>query len=148
MIWKKKYDGFNKDDLSYTISIDKKGCAFVSGVIGLSNTNSGITTIKYATLTGLQNSNNIIDLNFSLSQNYPNPFNPKTKINYSLPIEGIVKITIYNSLGQTIKELVNEFKGIGSYTTEFNGSSLSSGIYYYKIETGNFSQVRKMILIK
>jgi hypothetical protein len=84
---------------------------------------------------------------YSIS-NFPNPFNPTTKINYSIPIEGIVKITIYNSPGQTVKELVNEFKSIGSYTTEFNGSSLSSGIYYYKIEAGNFSQIRKMILIK
>jgi len=83
-----------------------------------------------------------------LLTNFPNPFNPSTKIYYNIPKEGIVKITIYNSLGQTVKELVNEFKYIGNYVAEFNGSDLSSGVYIYKLSTGNFSETKRMMLIK
>ena len=59
-----------------------------------------------------------------------------------------MKIVVYNSMGQTVKELVNEFKGIGSHIVEFDGTGLSSGIYYYKISSGSFEAVRKMVLIK
>lgn len=97
--------------------------------------------------------NNISTDKFSLS-NYPNPFNPNTKIYYSLPKDGMVRINVYNNLGQKIKEIVNEFKTTGKYYVEFEGSSLSSGIYYYKIEVdlagqaNGFIQTKKMILIK
>jgi flagellar hook assembly protein FlgD len=67
---------------------------------------------------------------------------------YVIPSEGNVRITVYNSLGQIVKELVNEFKSTGSHSIEFNGSAFASGIYYYIIESGNFSQVKKMILLK
>ncbi|MCB0728667.1 MAG: T9SS type A sorting domain-containing protein [Ignavibacteria bacterium] len=80
--------------------------------------------------------------------NYPNPFNPITKIYYTLPKEGNVKITIYNSVGKEVKVLVNEFKGIGSYISNFDGSDLSSGIYFYSIEAGSFIQTKRMILLK
>jgi hypothetical protein len=85
---------------------------------------------------------------FSLEQNYPNPFNPSTTIKYTLAKPDLVKITIYNTIGQQIKELVNEVKGPGSYNISFNASSISSGIYFYKIETAEFSQVKKMIVLK
>jgi photosystem II stability/assembly factor-like uncharacterized protein len=85
---------------------------------------------------------------FSLEQNYPNPFNPSTTINYTIAKPDLVKIAVYNTLGQKIKELVNEVKGTGSYSISFNASSISSGIYFYKIETSEFSQVKKMILLK
>ncbi|HMS65740.1 MAG TPA: T9SS type A sorting domain-containing protein [Ignavibacteria bacterium] len=84
---------------------------------------------------------------FSIN-NYPNPFNPSTKIYYSLPKDGMVKINIYNNLGQKVKEIVNEFKITGRYNIEFDGSNLPSGIYYYKIETNGFIQTKKMLLIK
>jgi len=74
--------------------------------------------------------------------------NPVSKIYYTIPIAGYVRIVVYNSMGQTVKELVNEFKGIGSHTAEFDGTGLSSGIYYYKISFGSFNAVRKMVLIK
>lgn len=80
--------------------------------------------------------------------NFPNPFNPATRINYSIPFEGNVSITIFNSLGQTVKELINEFKDAGKYSVQFDGSSLPSGIYYYKISSGSFEAVRKMVLLK
>jgi hypothetical protein len=65
-----------------------------------------------------------------------------------LPIEGIVKITIYNSMGQEVKLLLNEFKHLGSYTVDFDGSNLSSGIYYFRLESNNFTVTNKMLLIK
>jgi len=80
--------------------------------------------------------------------NFPNPFNPVTKIYYNLPIPGNVNIEIYSSTGQMIKELVSEFKYEGNYVTDFDGSNLSSGVYFYKIQTNNFSQTKRMILLK
>ena len=83
-----------------------------------------------------------------LYQNYPNPFNPTTKIKYELPFDGNVAIKIYDIAGRVVMNLLNEKKSAGSYEVIFDGSNFASGIYYYRIESGNFSQVRKMILIK
>ncbi|MCY7361303.1 MAG: T9SS type A sorting domain-containing protein [Ignavibacteria bacterium] len=85
---------------------------------------------------------------FNLFQNYPNPFNPSTKIRYTLLKEGNVKITIYNSIGQKINELVNELKNAGEYIEEFNGTDLSSGIYFYRFESEGFFESRRMLLLK
>ncbi len=85
---------------------------------------------------------------FELSQNYPNPFNPSTTIRFNLPEASIVKLTIFNILGQEIRTLVNEFRESGVNTINFDASDLNSGIYIYKIEAGNFVQTRKMTLLK
>jgi hypothetical protein len=85
---------------------------------------------------------------YVLEQNYPNPFNPTTVINYSLPKSGMVRLSVFNILGQEVKVLVNREMGTGSYSTEFNGSNLSSGIYFYKLESNNQIQVKKMLLLK
>lgn len=113
------------------------------------------TYLNFPVLSGgttfVSNSGSEIPDNFSLSQNYPNPFNPLTKINYDMPVEGNVKISVYNMLGQEIKSLVNEFKNAGRYSIDFDGSNFSSGIYFYKIQVEgvkNFTSVRKMILVK
>ncbi len=85
---------------------------------------------------------------FSLSQNYPNPFNPITKINYSLPNQVNVTLKVYDILGRLVKTLVNEFKVAGNYSVSFDGSGLASGVYFYKIEAGEFVQSKKMVLVK
>ena len=85
---------------------------------------------------------------FELSQNYPNPFNPSTSIKFSLPESGIVKLAVYNLLGQEVKTLVNGFKAAGSYSINFDASNLSSGLYLYKIEVNSITQTKKMTLIK
>jgi hypothetical protein len=85
---------------------------------------------------------------YALEQNFPNPFNPSTKINYSLPVEGFVTLDIYNSIGQKVATLVNETKTAGTYAVDFNASNLTSGIYFYKISSGNFTETKKMILLK
>lgn len=85
---------------------------------------------------------------YNLKQNFPNPFNPVTVIKYSLPVKAKVNIKIYNSVGKEIVELVNETKSQGEYEVRFEGTNLPSGIYYYTLKTGNFSETKKMILIK
>jgi hypothetical protein len=86
--------------------------------------------------------------NFNLEQNYPNPFNPGTVISYSLPNSSDIKLNVYNTLGQSVKTLVSGYKNAGKYSINFNASDLPSGIYFYKLEAGQFSQIKKMILIK
>lgn len=83
-----------------------------------------------------------------LFNNYPNPFNPKTKIKFSIKSNRWVKITIYDLLGKQVSVLVNQFKEKGEYDLEFNGSNLASGIYFYRIEAGDFVQSKKMVLVK
>ncbi|MBN2572378.1 MAG: T9SS type A sorting domain-containing protein [Ignavibacteriales bacterium] len=87
-------------------------------------------------------------LEFKLSQNYPNPFNPITKINYSIPARGQVKLVVYDILGQEVKTLVNEIKEAGFYSIDFNASSLASGIYIYKLTCNEKFEVKKMNLLK
>ena len=85
---------------------------------------------------------------FLLSQNYPNPFNPTTIINYELPITNFVELSVYNLIGQKVATLINENKKAGSHQVEWNASGFSSGVYYYKINAGEFQAVRKMILVR
>lgn len=85
---------------------------------------------------------------FALAQNYPNPFNPSTVISYSIANEGNVTLKVFNAAGQLVKELVNSYHTAGIYNTEFNASSLSSGVYFYRLETNGFTAVNKMILVK
>jgi hypothetical protein len=85
---------------------------------------------------------------FELSQNYPNPFNPSTTISYSLPKVGHVSLKVYNALAQEVAVLVNGIKEAGNHKIDFNASNLNSGIYFYKLEAGDITQVKKMTLIK
>jgi hypothetical protein len=85
---------------------------------------------------------------YALEQNYPNPFNPSTTINYSIAEAGIVKLAVYNLLGQEVALIVNEFKEAGGHTITFDASQLTSGAYFYTIETPQFKQTRKMLLAK
>ena len=85
---------------------------------------------------------------YSLSQNYPNPFNPATLIQYALPASGRVTLTVYNVLGQEVRTLVNDIQGAGRYTVTFDASSLSSGLYFYRVQSGSYTAVKKMMLVK
>jgi len=85
---------------------------------------------------------------YELQQNYPNPFNPTTTIKYQIPVSGNVTLTLYNTLGQEILQLVNGLQNAGVYEVKFDGSNLTSGIYFYQLESGTFSQIRKLVLIK
>ena len=85
---------------------------------------------------------------YNLSQNYPNPFNPSTKISWQSPVAGHQTLKVYDVLGNEVATLVNEYRNAGSYEVDFNASSLSSGIYFYQLRAGSYTQTKKMILIK
>ncbi len=85
---------------------------------------------------------------YSLSQNYPNPFNPVTRINYALPKDGFATLKIFDVLGREIATIVNEVKTAGYYTVDFDASRLSSGIYFYRLQSGSFIDVKRMVLAK
>ena len=85
---------------------------------------------------------------FSLSQNYPNPFNPVTKIDFSIPKGDDVKLEVYDALGRLVDKLINKYLSAGSYSIDFNGSNLPSGIYFYRLTSGSFVQMKKAVLLK
>ena len=85
---------------------------------------------------------------FNLFDAYPNPFNPTTTIQYSIPSDGIVKLIVFNTIGEEVKELVNEFKSAGNYEIDFSADDLTSGIYFYRMQAVSFVETKKMILLK
>ena len=112
---------------------------------GIHTTNGGGPII----FTNIRTTNSEIPKSYILYQNYPNPFNPTTKINYDLPKDSKVTLVIYDILGRQITKLVNgELQKAGAYSITFNGQSLASGVYFYRIVSDKFVQVKKMVLIK
>ncbi len=85
---------------------------------------------------------------YALNSNYPNPFNPTTQISYQIPEDGQVNLTIYNSLGEEISNLVNNYQASGKYNVQFDASNLPSGVYIYRLSSGNFTATKKMLLTK
>ena len=85
---------------------------------------------------------------YALSQNYPNPFNPTTKIKYSVPADGFVNIAVYNVLGDKVTEIVNSIQEAGNYEVTFDASKFASGMYLYRMESGSFVSVKKMMILK
>ena len=85
---------------------------------------------------------------YFLSNNFPNPFNPSTTLKYSIPKESAVIIKVYDILGKEIETLVNEEKPIGTYEVTWNAENLSSGVYFYCLQAGDFVQTKKLILLK
>ncbi|MFH1528397.1 MAG: T9SS type A sorting domain-containing protein, partial [Bacteroidota bacterium] len=112
------------------------------------NDNTAYYTPQLNIITAIEENIGILGQNFSLSQNYPNPFNPSTTIRYDLPQGGMVSIRVYDMLGIEVKTLVNEYNSAGSYRVEFNASNLSSGTYFYRLTTENFTEIKKLILVK
>jgi len=97
---------------------------------------------------GIVSANNEIPLNYSLTQNYPNPFNPITNIEFSIPNAGITKLVIYDALGREVETLVNSELNPGTYSAVWDASKYNSGVYFYRLTTGNFTETKKMILVK
>jgi hypothetical protein len=114
---------------------------------GLSSPTNTVTTSGMINLKD-KSENKFISYGYSLSSNYPNPFNPSTMITYTLPENSFVILKVYDVLGRDIVTLVNENKEAGNHSVMFNASGLPSGIYLYKIQSGNFLEIRKMILQK
>ena len=85
---------------------------------------------------------------FALYQNFPNPFNPATTISWQSPVGSRQTLKVYNVLGKEVAVLINEYKPAGKYQIEFNSSSLPSGVYFYRLQAGNFTQIKRMVLLK
>jgi Secretion system C-terminal sorting domain len=108
--------------------------------------NGANKTIVVKSLTGIEN--NSTPASYNLNQNFPNPFNPVTKINYDLAKTSEVSLVVYNLLGKKVSTLVNQKQDAGYYSVDFNAANLSSGVYYYKIQAGDFTSIKRMTLIK
>lgn len=124
-------------ETGYSCYIVLKGCVISGTLFGDTSTVTGITRI-----------NSEIPVSYSLFHNYPNPFNPVTKIKFQLPQKDFVNITVFDNSGKLVQALVNENLYSGTYECEFDGSNLASGVYFYRITTTRFSDVKKMILVK
>ena len=111
-------------------------------------THSRTWVLSVANIIGISHNSNEVPLSYALGQNYPNPFNPTTQIEYSLPKQSFVTLKVFNLLGQEVATLVNDVKTAGVHDITFNGENLPSGIYYYRINAGDYTDVRKMILVK
>lgn len=110
--------------------------------------NTSFTDIRWLNTTGISDELGLTPDNYILAQNFPNPFNPSTTINFSIPQKDFVSLKIYNIIGQEVETLLNEIKDAGSYSINFNAFNLPSGIYLYKLNTANFSETKKMILLR
>ncbi|MFB3057703.1 MAG: T9SS type A sorting domain-containing protein [Ignavibacteriaceae bacterium] len=106
---------------------------------------SGVVTVMEP--VGVSDQNLVVS-KFELEQNYPNPFNPSTVIKYQTAERSNVTLTVYNSIGREISTLLNEVKPKGTFTIEFDGSNLPSGIYYFRLQAGTFTDTKKMVLMK
>lgn len=104
--------------------------------------------VNNSVMVGTENISSNVPERFNLYQNYPNPFNPNTNISFDIPKDCHVSITVFDLLGREVNHLINEFKRAGSYNINFNADGLASGIYFYRINAGDFSDVKKMTLVK
>ncbi|MGB9697654.1 MAG: T9SS type A sorting domain-containing protein [Ignavibacteria bacterium] len=132
------------------VIVDRIGYKPDSAIVNV-NSNSQIDSINFylaPVYVGIKYEGNNIPLTPILYQNYPNPFNATTSIKYAIHKDGYVKIVIYDLLGREVKILVNESMRAGTYTVQFNVSELASGVYFYRMSFENFSDVKKMILVK
>lgn len=137
------FDPSNSPLPSYGITeleLDRTGRLWIGTTLGLAVYNTGII--------GINNQNTTIPKTFELKQNYPNPFNPNTTIEYELYKSAFVTLRIYNIEGTEIRTLENSKKSYGIHKINFDASFFPSGIYYYKMETGGFTETKKMVLIK
>jgi hypothetical protein len=131
-----------------SLVIDSSGNAYISGVYQTNISNLFVTKLNMSAVTFVKPNILVVPNKFELFQNYPNPFNPSTTINFSVPKTSLVTIKVYNILGKELSTLVNEEKSAGNYSVQFFGSKLSSGIYFYRMQAGSFSQTKKLLLLK
>ncbi|MFA7360151.1 MAG: SBBP repeat-containing protein [Candidatus Kapaibacterium sp.] len=147
--WSNRYNGPSNDyDHAKYIALDNAQNLYITGSSFENVTGLDLVTIKYSKNVGIQTINENIPDSYVLYQNYPNPFNPMTKINFDLPKEGFVSLKIYDITGREIQTLVNEVKQAGKYKVDFNGSALSSGVYFYRLQSGELTMTKSLVLIR
>jgi hypothetical protein len=149
MLWVLKYNGpANNDDYTSSIAVDDLGNVFVTGKSKGIATDYDYATIKYSHPLGVINNGTEIPDTYLLKQNYPNPFNPSTIISFGLPKESAVKLSVFSIDGKELTGVFNGRLSAGNYNFTFEGNNLTSGIYFYRLETADFTQTKKMILLK
>jgi hypothetical protein len=147
--WVQAYNGpGNNYDMANVVIVDTSGNVYATGGSYGSGTSHDYATIKYSQPVEIQIISTQIPKSYELFQNYPNPFNPKTIINFELPKYNFVTLKIYDALGREVSTLVNEQLKAGTYQVDWDGSSYTSGIYFYRFTSGNFAETKKMVLIK
>lgn len=134
---------FNTPDSLFTYDID-----FADSLHGIAVSQNGYIFIYKPEPTSVDDNANEVLKNFCLFQNYPNPFNPSTKIKYQIPSSSKVILKVYDVLGNEIATLVDEFRNAGRYEVTFDATNLSSGIYFYRLQAGNFIETKKMLLLR
>ena len=132
-------------DSSFSVSFNIRNTGLINGEAQMI-----ARQVILSVTTGITSVNNNIapPKQYELDQNYPNPFNPATIISYQIPVSGIVTLKVYDVLGREVKTLVNAFKSQGKYSVSFNANNLSSGVYFYQLESGNYTSIKKMVLLK
>lgn len=121
--------------------------AIVSNFAGIDTSFAARLTVEPVTSVADGIASGIPDV-FALHQNYPNPFNPSTTIRFDIPKDGIVRLEIYNVLGQRVAVLIDEYRSAGYYTEDFNAGHLASGMYFYRLQAGDFTSVRRLMLVR
>lgn len=139
--------GMSWSNFNFTSSATPMMYSFPYIYTGTSGSGGGVWFTSWP-LINIQPINNIIPEKFELKQNYPNPFNPETNIEFSIPGLTKVRISVYDTKGSEIAKLLQQDLGAGNYSIKFEGKGLNSGIYYYRIDTDKYSDVKKMVLIK
>jgi hypothetical protein len=140
--------GLKADASTYRVVYSGIGLEQMPAEIRDSVTARSIRWLMENVVVGTDRNNSNLPVSFSLNQNYPNPFNPTTKIKYSVPSASQTLLKVYDVLGNEVATLANDEIQAGTYEIEFNASSLSSGVYFYKLQSGGFFQTRKMIVLK
>jgi hypothetical protein len=116
--------------------------------VGQDGSNKRVYFDRFNAVLGISQNGNEIPLQYSLGQNYPNPFNPVTKIDFAIPVSGNVSIKVFDMLGREAAAIVNKEMKAGTYTADFDASGLASGVYFYKLVSGNYIATKKMVLVK
>lgn len=138
--------GFDLPNGGGTVVLNQPGIYYYICVPHASLGMKGTITVNPA--TDVKAANESTPDNFILVQNYPNPFNPKTTISFSLSSNAFVSLKVFNSLGSEVATLVNEELSAGNYQRQWNADQMSSGIYFYRLEAGRFTETKKLILLK
>lgn len=131
----------------YGVSLPTYTIGYAVGEVGNGTYATTLLTDNLSTVS-ITNHSEITPDAFSLSQNYPNPFNPVTKINFAIPSSEMTKLTVFDMTGRTVDVLVNQTLQAGSYEFTFDASTMTSGVYFYRLEAGSFVETKKMILVK
>jgi len=148
--WTARYDGgfSNRSDKAVDVILDVSGNVIVIGFSSRGTNFDDFATVKYSQTVGVNQISSQNPESYSLSQNFPNPFNPGTKINYSLPASDFVSFKVFDVSGKQVDELIKNYQQAGNYEVYFDASALTSGIYFYRLQSGNYSATKKMILVR